>query len=250
VETLAGLADRLAAEHGSRVALVEGDRTLTFDGLCAAAGALADDLAGWGVGRGDVVALWLPNLLEYLVAEFALAALGAAALGVNTRYGEHDVTHLLERGRPVGVVVPYRFLDIDFVAMLPRPGPWVGVVGAPADADLHAFDIGGGVHRLADPTADIAWADVAWARAAARGSSAGGSSAGGSSEGGSSEGGSSAGGSSAAGAAVAAAARVGGSAALRQAGRPEDPVAYFTTSGSTGAPKLAGHPQAAVASTR
>ena len=64
-------------------------------------------------------------------------------------------------------------------------------VGAPADADLAGFDVGGGVHRLPDPAA-------------------------------------------------------GGATALPDAGRAEDPVAYFTTSGSTGAPKLAGHPQSAV----
>ena len=151
MDTLAELLSGLAVEHGTRVALVEGDRTLTFDGLAAAAGALAAELAGWGVGRGDVVALWLPNVLEYLVAEFALGALGAAALGVNTRYGEHELAHLVERARPVGVVVPHRFLDIDFVGKLPRSGAWVGVVGAPADADLQGFDVGGGVHRLPDP---------------------------------------------------------------------------------------------------
>ena len=191
MDTLAELLAGLAVEHGTRVALVEGDRTLTFDGLAAAAGALAGELTGWGVGRGDVVALWLPNVLEYLVAEFALGALGAAALGVNTRYGEHELAHLVERARPVGVVVPHRFLDIDFVGKLPRSGAWVGVVGAPADADLHGFDVGGGAHRLPDPTA-------------------------------------------------------GGPAALPRTGRGDDPVAYFTTSGSTGAPKLAGHPQSAV----
>jgi acyl-CoA synthetase (AMP-forming)/AMP-acid ligase II len=191
VDTLAELLSGLAAEHGARVALVEGDRALTFDELGAAAGALAGELPGWGVGRGDVVALWLPNVLEYLVAEFALGALGAAALGVNTRYGEHELAHLVERARPVGVVVPHRFLDIDFVGKLPRSGAWVGVVGAPEGADLGGFDLGGGVHRLPDPTA----CDPA---------------------------------------------------ALPRAGRSEDPVAYFTTSGSTGAPKLAGHPQSAV----
>src|SRR4029453_18765928 len=41
----------------------------------------------------------------------------------------------------------------------------------------------------------------------------------------------------------------GGPAPPPTAGRAEDPVAYFTTSGSTGAPKLAGHPQAAVVET-
>jgi fatty-acyl-CoA synthase len=101
VDTLAELLSGLAVEHDTRVALVEGDRALTFDGLAAAAGALAAELAGWGVGRGDVVALWLPNVLEYLVAEFALGALGAAALGVNTRYGEHELAHLVDRARPV-----------------------------------------------------------------------------------------------------------------------------------------------------
>jgi len=187
VTTLAGLLEGVAAEHGSRVALVESGRTLTFDGLRAAAAALADDLAGWGVGRGDVVALWLPNVLEHAVAEFALAALGAAALGVNTRYGEHEVAHLFERARPVGVVVPHEFLDLDFVGKLRRPGPWVGVVGAPANVDLAGFDVGGGVHRIAASAEP-----------------------------------------------------------LPDAGRADDPIAYFTTSGSTGAPKLAGHPQRAV----
>ena len=189
---MTAMLDGLAAEHGPRVALVESGsgRTLTFRGLRAAAGALAGDLAAWGVGRGDVVALWLPNVLEHVVAEFALAGLGAAALGVNTRYGEHEVAHLLERAEPVGVVVPHRFLDLDFVGRLRGPWVgWVGVAGAPVDADLAGFDVGGGVHRLPDPTA---------------------------------------------------------SGPLPDHGRAEDPVAYFTTSGSTGAPKLAGHPQQAV----
>jgi fatty-acyl-CoA synthase len=207
VDTLAGLLSGLAAEHGARVALVEGERALTFDELAAAAAALADDLGEWGVARGDVVALWLPNVLEYLVAEFALGALGAAALGINTRYGEHELAHLVERARPVGVVVPHRFLDIDFVGKLPRSGAWVGVVGAPEGADLGRFDLGDGVHRLPDPTAD---------RPTAADPAAGGATA------------------------------AGGSAPPPTAGRAEDPVAYFTTSGSTGAPKLAGHPQAAV----
>ena len=203
MDTLAELLSGLAVEHGTRVALVEGDRALTFDELGAAAGALAGELSGWGVGRGDVVALWLPNVLEYLVAEFALGALGAAALGVNTRYGEHELAHLVERARPVGVVVPHRFLDIDFVGKLPRFGAWVGVVGAPEGANLRGFDVGGGVHRVPDPTlgpngtfAQRGWAKVPFAHPA------------------------------------------GGAAG--------DPVAYFTTSGSTGAPKLAGHPQSAV----
>ena len=200
--TLTELLETLVREHGPRVALVESGsgRALTFAELRAAAGALATDLAGRGVRRGDVVALWLPNVLEYLVWEFALAALGAAALGVNTRYGEHEVTHLLGRAAPVGVVLPFRFLGLDFTGKLAgavRSGrvlaaaPWVCVVGAPDDAEAAGFDVGGGAHQAPDPTAAA-------------------------------------------------------SAGLPGEGRADDPVAYFTTSGSTGAPKLPGHPQSAV----
>ena len=52
--TVAGLLDGLAVEHGGRVALVEGDRALTFAELRGAAGLLAGELSAWGVGRGDV----------------------------------------------------------------------------------------------------------------------------------------------------------------------------------------------------
>ena len=53
MDTLAELLSGLAVEHDTRVALVEGDRALTFDGLAAAAGALAAELGGWGGGPGD-----------------------------------------------------------------------------------------------------------------------------------------------------------------------------------------------------
>ncbi len=200
--TLTGLLERIGSEHGPRVALVESGsgRRLTFEELCEAAGALAADLRARGVRRGSVVALWLPNMAEYVVWELALAALGAAGLGVNTRYGQHEVTHLLERAAPVGVVVPYRFLHLDLVGTLAaavRDGavaaaPWVAVVGAPGGAEVDGFDVGGGVHR--EPDLDGLATGVR----------------------------------------------------LPEDGRPDDPVVYFTTSGSTGAPKLPGHPQSAV----
>jgi fatty-acyl-CoA synthase len=200
--TLTALLERIGKEHGPRVALVESEsgRRLTFEELREAAGALAADVRARGVRRGDVVALWLPNVAEYLVWELALAALGAAGLGVNTRYGQHEVSHLLERAAPVGFVVQYRFLHLDLAGTLAAAvrgtagaaAPWVAVVGAPAGADVDGFDVGGGAHR--EPDLD----------------------------------------------------RLPTGVRLPDDGRPDDHVVYFTTSGSTGAPKLPGHPQSAV----
>ena len=183
----------LAAEHGARVALVEGERALTFDGLGAAAGALAGDLAGWGVGRGDVVALWLPNVLEYLVAEFALG--GARRRRAR---GQHPLRRA-RAGAPGGArpagrrgrAAPVPRHRLRRQAARGRVRGW-GWSGRPRDADL------AGVRRRRRG-APPARPDGGWR----------------------------------------------GGAAGRRVGR-RIPVAYFTTSGSTGAPKLAGHPQSAV----
>lgn len=204
--TLAELLSTATDRHGSEPALIErdGERfvSITFAELSAAVAALAGELRTRGVARGDVIGVWLPNWTETVVWEFALASLGAATLGINTRYGIHEITHLIDRGDPVGVVAPARFLKLDFAGRLRRASedagradqPWVAVVRAAAEGDLTGFDIGGG----------------AWAPAPMRD-------------------------------------LVGCREAMPAVGRSEDPVNYFTTSGSTGMPKLAGHDQASVA---
>jgi acyl-CoA synthetase (AMP-forming)/AMP-acid ligase II len=200
-ELLATATDR----HADQPALIErdGDRltTVTFVELSAAIGALSDELAARGVGRGDVVAVWLPNWTETVVWEFALAGLGAAVLGVNTRYGVHELTHLLQRGRPAGVVAPAQFLDLDFAGRLHAAigagidmTPWVAVTRPQPDEELGRFDLGAGTWAL--PASDVASSHRERTAPTAR---------------------------------------------------PTDPVNYFTTSGSTGLPKLAGHDQASIA---
>jgi acyl-coenzyme A synthetase/AMP-(fatty) acid ligase len=202
VELLSTASDR----HGSELALIERDGeqfvAITFAELSAAVAALAGELRSRGVVRADVIGVWLPNWTETIVWEFALASLGAATLGINTRYGVHEITHLIERGDPVGVVAPARFLELDFAGRLRRASddagradpPWVAVVRAAGGDDVTDFDIGGG----------------AWTPPPLR-------------------------------------ELVGCRDAMPAGGRSEDLVNYFTTSGWTGMPKLAGHDQASVA---
>lgn len=154
------LAD-VAADAPEAVALVErgphGVTQLTYGQLRREVDALHRQLVDRALGRGDVVALWLPNWTDMVVWQFALARLGAAALGVNTRYRVHEVAHLLRRARPACVALPAAFLDLDFVGQLhravadvagddhPPPRPQVAVVRSQVpNADLTAFDVGGG----------------------------------------------------------------------------------------------------------
>jgi acyl-CoA synthetase (AMP-forming)/AMP-acid ligase II len=120
---------------------------MTHGELATAAATLAGELRGHGVEADDVVAVWLPNWHEALVWQFALAGLGATALGVNTRYSVHELTNLLRRGRPCGIVASARFLELDFVDRLRRawasvadmPTPWIATLrGEAPELDLGA----------------------------------------------------------------------------------------------------------------
>ncbi|WGD54302.1 AMP-binding protein [Bradyrhizobium sp. CB1650] len=75
-------------------------------------------LAAHGVGKGDVVAIWLVNRLEWVAILFAAARLGAIVAAVNTRYRSAEVAHLLRLSGAKLLVVEAAFRSIDFAAIL------------------------------------------------------------------------------------------------------------------------------------
>ncbi|MGD9988667.1 AMP-binding protein [Pseudonocardia sp.] len=79
---------------------------------------LVTELTARGVGPGDCVAVWLPTWSEVLAWQFAVAARGAHVVGINTRYNVDEVAHVLERARPVLVVVAHDFHGLDLLARL------------------------------------------------------------------------------------------------------------------------------------
>jgi fatty-acyl-CoA synthase len=75
-------------------------------------------LAAHGVARGDVIAVWLVNRLEWATLLFAAAGLGAVIAAVNTRYRSAEVQHLLGLSRAKMLVMQAQFRSIDFPAIL------------------------------------------------------------------------------------------------------------------------------------
>ncbi|HEY7074426.1 MAG TPA: AMP-binding protein [Solirubrobacteraceae bacterium] len=58
---------------------------------------LAAGLEARGVGAGDRVAVWLPNVQAWLELELALARLGAIAVAVNTRFRAREAQDVVDR---------------------------------------------------------------------------------------------------------------------------------------------------------
>ncbi|MCK1339266.1 AMP-binding protein [Bradyrhizobium sp. 38] len=75
-------------------------------------------LAAHGIGKGDVVAVWLVNRIEWIALLFAAARLGAVVAAVNTRYRSAEVAHLLKLSGARLMVVEAEFRSINFAAIL------------------------------------------------------------------------------------------------------------------------------------
>ncbi|PPQ20159.1 acyl-CoA synthetase [Bradyrhizobium sp. AC87j1] len=75
-------------------------------------------LAAQGIGKGDVIAIWLVNRIEWVTLLFAAARLGAIVAAVNTRYRSAEVAHLLRLSGARLMVVEAAFRSVDFAAIL------------------------------------------------------------------------------------------------------------------------------------
>ena len=64
---------------------------LTFLDLKRRSDALAESLAGLGIGKGDRVAIMLPNCPQYIIAAFAILRLGAVIVNVNPSYTPREL---------------------------------------------------------------------------------------------------------------------------------------------------------------
>ena len=79
-------------------------RELSYRDIERAAAAVAEQFAEHGVGRGDVVAVRLPNSVELLVAVLAAWRLGAAATPVNPTFTAREVGYQVADARAAVLV--------------------------------------------------------------------------------------------------------------------------------------------------
>ncbi|MCB9148985.1 MAG: 4-coumarate--CoA ligase family protein [Caldilineaceae bacterium] len=87
-----------AAQFGAKAALIDGPtgRTLTYAQLAGAIRLVAANLARRGFGKGDVLAIYSPNLPEYAVAFHAVAMVGGVNTTVNPLYTAAELAQQLQ----------------------------------------------------------------------------------------------------------------------------------------------------------
>jgi crotonobetaine/carnitine-CoA ligase len=100
-----------AETHRDAAFLKFRDGELTFAEVDTAADRYANGLAAEGVGRGDHVAVMLPNCAEFVPVIVALARLGAVAVPVNTAYRGELLRHVLDSADVSTLLVDAEYTD-------------------------------------------------------------------------------------------------------------------------------------------
>jgi amino acid adenylation domain-containing protein len=126
--------DRFLADSARRspdkVALVCGDRRLSYAQLDAAAARLAATLAAGGAGRGERVVIFAENGWEVAVAIFAAAKAGAVFSVVNPTTKADKLGFILRNCRPAGLVTQGRLLPVAAEALAQAPPVACRIVAA------------------------------------------------------------------------------------------------------------------------
>jgi long-chain acyl-CoA synthetase len=130
--TLPGLFDAFCALHADKEAVVAGEERLTFVQLNAAATALAGVLAGgWGIGKGDRVAIAMRNCPSWIACYMAVVKAGGIAVLVNGWWLDEEMAHALRLTEPKLIIA-----DQTRAKRVDASGVWLPTVALAVDSPL------------------------------------------------------------------------------------------------------------------
>ena len=110
--TVHGLIAARARFSPDALALVQGDRRLTYAQMMAEAGRIAAGLAARGVQRGDRVAVLSENRIEYTLLQLAAARIGAMVACLNWRLVADELAYCIDLVAPRLLIASLRHLDL------------------------------------------------------------------------------------------------------------------------------------------
>jgi len=115
--TVGNLLTQLARDFPSNECLIYPNRGLRYDfsQLEWISRQIAKGLLAVGINRGDRVAVWAPNVPEWVVLQFALAKIGAILVTVNTSLRAHELEYLLRQSEARTLVTVRGYKDLDYV---------------------------------------------------------------------------------------------------------------------------------------
>jgi len=113
-QTLPALFEHAVARYGAREALIADGVRFTFAELDQARRASARAFLAAGLRKGDRVAIWAPNIPEYVVIAAGLQSVGGVLVPINTRYKRDETVDILHRSRARWLFTVNEFLGVRY----------------------------------------------------------------------------------------------------------------------------------------
>ncbi|MEZ5177852.1 MAG: AMP-binding protein [Acidimicrobiales bacterium] len=145
---IADLFERAVDAVPDRLALVCGDRRLTYAEFEEEANRLANHLLAEGFGHGDHVGIYGQNSAEWLVAMVAIFKIRAVPININFRYVEDELAYLFDNADLVAVVHDRQY------------GPHIAAVRPRVPGLRHLIEVDDGTDVDTSALGTVAWDDV------------------------------------------------------------------------------------------
>jgi acyl-CoA synthetase (AMP-forming)/AMP-acid ligase II len=116
--TIPGLVEEGRARFGDAPAIEDGDLCLSYAGLADTCLDATRAFVAAGVEPGDRVALWAPNLAEWIVAAVGLQGAGAVLVTLNTRLKGAEAAYILRKSGARLLFTVNGFLGVDYADLL------------------------------------------------------------------------------------------------------------------------------------
>lgn len=119
-DTVAAMFARSAALFGGRDAVVDGQQRINYQSLNRLRLDAARAFVAAGIVKRDRIAIWAPNILEFVVAAAGLQTIGAVLVPINTRFKADEATDILRRSRARLLLTVEAFLGVRYPELI-RP---------------------------------------------------------------------------------------------------------------------------------
>lgn len=123
--TIAEQFDQACAQYAEQEAIVSvhQNRRLSYQALQDEVNAFACSLLKLGLKKGDRLAIWSPNCVEWTVTQFAAAKAGIILVNLNTAYKSHELEYVLNKVACKGLVIAAQFKTTDYQQLLSKIAP-------------------------------------------------------------------------------------------------------------------------------
>ena len=118
ISSLPELVSARALELGSKVAFIDDAAQISYEEIHEKVELLASNLIHQGLEKGDRVAIWSPNSINWILVATAIQAAGGILVPINTRMKGSEAGFILNKSKAKFLFTENNFLDINYLDLL------------------------------------------------------------------------------------------------------------------------------------